>query len=130
LYDGGTADQAEADLALSHQTVSARIYELREAGCLRDSGERRQTRSGNSAVVWEHTPGVGFEAYAAWQKTKREKKQQKMSPSERAVLAAARAYRSAYAAYVFGDDDGASDRARGSTAAREALLLAARAVEG
>ena len=38
---------------LSPSTVRPRRVELVEAGLVRDSGERRPTRSGRKAVVWE-----------------------------------------------------------------------------
>lgn len=62
--DGGaTTDEIEDALGYSHQSASARVWELR--GCdrkrslpvrLRDSGERRRTRSGRTAAVWVVCP--------------------------------------------------------------------------
>lgn len=49
---GATCDEIEVALGLRHQTASARIRELVEAGKLVDSDERRPTRSGRDAVVW------------------------------------------------------------------------------
>lgn len=49
---GVTSDEAEAALRLSHQTCSARFNELRNAGLIVDSGNRRATRSGRKAAVY------------------------------------------------------------------------------
>lgn len=48
---GATSDEVEISLRLSHQTVSARISELKASGELRDTGRRRPTRSGRGAAV-------------------------------------------------------------------------------
>lgn len=50
---GSTCDEVEVALDLRHQTASARINELMEEGRVRDSGQRRKTRSGRQAIVWE-----------------------------------------------------------------------------
>lgn len=50
--DGMTCDEIEATTGLRHQTASARIRELVLQGHLFDSGRRRPTRSGRSAVVY------------------------------------------------------------------------------
>ena len=52
LVDGATCDEIEQTLELTHQTASARVRELAQAGTIRDSGERRLTRSGRKAIVW------------------------------------------------------------------------------
>lgn len=49
---GMTCDEVEASLGMRHQTASARIRELALSGAIVDSGTRRKTRSGRSAVVW------------------------------------------------------------------------------
>ena len=49
---GMTADAIEAELGMSHQTVSARVNELARLGQIHDSGRRRPTRSGRNAIVW------------------------------------------------------------------------------
>lgn len=49
---GATCDEVEASLGLRHQTASARVRELSLAGVIRDTGERRRTRSGRNAAVW------------------------------------------------------------------------------
>ncbi len=49
---GLTCAELEDRLTLRHQTASARVWELRQMGLLVDSGQRRRTASGRSAVVW------------------------------------------------------------------------------
>lgn len=49
---GATTDELEWELNLRHQTASAQVRHLTEAGWLEDSGERRLTRSGRAAIVW------------------------------------------------------------------------------
>lgn len=51
--NGATVDEAEVKLGLLHQTVSARMRELYQAGLVTDKGRRRMTRSGRNAIVWE-----------------------------------------------------------------------------
>jgi len=53
--NGSTCDEVEAALEMRHQTASARIRELAEAGYITDKGGRRHTRSGRLAVVWVPT---------------------------------------------------------------------------
>ena len=50
--DGLTCDDLEAQLAMRHQTCSPRVYELVAQGRLLDSGFRRRTRTGRTAIVW------------------------------------------------------------------------------
>ena len=54
---GATTDEIEVALSLRHQNASARVWELAGNGghpCrIRDSGRRRKTRSGRTAIVWE-----------------------------------------------------------------------------
>ena len=52
---GLTVDALEQILNRSHQSVSARVNELRNKGWVTDSGIRRATRSGRSAIVWTPT---------------------------------------------------------------------------
>jgi hypothetical protein len=52
---GLTVDQVEQITRRSHQSVSARVNELRDKGWLVDSGQRRKTRSGRNAIVWVPT---------------------------------------------------------------------------
>jgi len=52
---GLTVDQVEVMLKRSHQSVSARMNELRDNGWVVDSGARRATRSGRKAIVWVPT---------------------------------------------------------------------------
>ena len=49
---GATCDEVELETGMRHQSASARIYELRQAGKLANSGTRRKTRSGRTAIVW------------------------------------------------------------------------------
>lgn len=49
---GCTSDEVEAALGLSHQTVSARMTELKADGQIVPTGERRKTRSGRNAGVY------------------------------------------------------------------------------
>lgn len=53
--DGATCDEIEVVFQLRHQTASARIRELVQSGMLRDSGERRATRSGRMARIYLRT---------------------------------------------------------------------------
>ena len=48
-----TCDQLECMLDSKHQTVSAAIRSLVKEGILQDSGFKRKTRSGRSAICWE-----------------------------------------------------------------------------
>jgi len=50
--NGATCFEIEEGLEMAHQTASARVWELRKAGRIRDSGVRRKTGSGRRAVVW------------------------------------------------------------------------------
>jgi len=49
---GLSSDEAEVRLAMTHQTVSARVHELARAGAIVDTGDRRRTRSKRLATVW------------------------------------------------------------------------------
>lgn len=51
--DGLTCDEVEVITGLTHQTASARIVELREAGKLVATSMKRPTRSGRNAVVYK-----------------------------------------------------------------------------
>lgn len=50
---GATAQEIETALGLAGSTVRPRLVELRETGCVRDSGRTRLTASRRKAVVWE-----------------------------------------------------------------------------
>lgn len=50
--DGKTCDELEVDSGQKHQTVSARLRELRGYGLIVDSKRRRPTRSDRDAIVW------------------------------------------------------------------------------
>ena len=47
-----TADEIAAVLGLSILTVRPRVTDLNKAGRIEDTGARRQTGSGNAAIVW------------------------------------------------------------------------------
>ena len=49
---GATCYEVEIALGLLHQSASASITKLRNAGYLRDTGERRPTNTGRMAIVW------------------------------------------------------------------------------
>lgn len=49
---GATDEEVEDQTGMKHQTISANRRHLVERGVLRDSGQRRNTRSGRSAIVW------------------------------------------------------------------------------
>jgi hypothetical protein len=49
---GRTTDEVEVEARLSHQTASARVNELRNAGTIQAAGFTRTTRSGRQAVVY------------------------------------------------------------------------------
>lgn len=55
LGGGLTCDQVEQKMNRSHQTISARVNQLRDKGWIVDSGLRRLTRSGRKAIVWRPT---------------------------------------------------------------------------
>jgi len=50
---GATNEQLADALGLRMSTVTARVNELSKRGYVRDSGERRVTTSGRSAIVWK-----------------------------------------------------------------------------
>lgn len=52
---GATCDEVESDMGLRHQTASCFIRFLTQDGLLRDSAEKRPTRSGRKAIVWVST---------------------------------------------------------------------------
>lgn len=49
---GATDDEVEFVTGMIHQTASARRRELVLDGLVKDSGQRRDTRSGRKATVW------------------------------------------------------------------------------
>lgn len=49
---GATCEEVELGLSMRHETTSGFIRFLTQDGYLKDSGTRRQTRSGRSAIVW------------------------------------------------------------------------------
>jgi hypothetical protein len=50
---GLTCDELETLIPMSHQTASARIRDLSLRGDIKDSGKRRDTRTGRKAIVWQ-----------------------------------------------------------------------------
>lgn len=50
---GLTCDELETLLSMSHQTASARLRDLAMRGDILDSGKRRKTRTGRTAIVWQ-----------------------------------------------------------------------------
>lgn len=50
--EGSTCEECEDALDLKHQTASARIRGLVQDAFLKDSGEKRLTKSGRKAIVW------------------------------------------------------------------------------
>jgi hypothetical protein len=48
---GATCDELEQALNMKHQTVSARITEMKKSGTIYDTGHRRDTRTGRGAAV-------------------------------------------------------------------------------
>lgn len=53
--EGLTCDEVEVEMERTHQSISARVNELKNGGWIEDSGERRETRSGAKAIVWTPT---------------------------------------------------------------------------
>jgi len=58
-FDGLTSDELEVLTGFDGSTIRPRVWELRGNGegpppvVIRDSGRRRNTRSGRRAIVWE-----------------------------------------------------------------------------
>jgi transcription initiation factor IIE alpha subunit len=52
-YGALTDEEIQTETGLNPSTVRPRRIELVEMGLVRDSGRRRETRSGRRAVVWE-----------------------------------------------------------------------------
>lgn len=50
--DGLTCDEIELRCALTHQCASARVNGLMKKGRIKDSTQRRLTRSRRRAIVW------------------------------------------------------------------------------
>lgn len=57
-HAGATCDEVEVGMDLLHQTTSARIRFLVIDGRLRDSKQRRRTRTGKAAAVWIAGGGI------------------------------------------------------------------------
>ena len=73
LIDAGpsglTTEQIEHKTGQRHQTASARVLELREAGLIVATGERRRTTSGRTAAVYRVTTVAEREAMRGPQST-------------------------------------------------------------
>ena len=52
-YGPLTQEQLAAKLEWPIQSINPRVNELARMGAIRDTGERRPTRSGKRAAVWE-----------------------------------------------------------------------------
>jgi predicted transcriptional regulator len=50
--DGLSCQELEGVTGLEHSTASARLGELRDSGLIYDTGRRRRTKAGRSAIVW------------------------------------------------------------------------------
>ena len=59
--EGSTCDEVEVVLNLRHQTASCFIRFMTQEGVLKDSGSKRLTRSGRTAIVWIPTPQKPFD---------------------------------------------------------------------
>ena len=51
---GKTTEEVEEHLGMKHQTVSARVYELKKSGEVFDSGQRHTNSSGCKAALMVH----------------------------------------------------------------------------
>ena len=51
--DGATCDELEVTMNGRHQSISATLTYAKKNRLIVDSGERRPTRSGRAAIVWE-----------------------------------------------------------------------------
>lgn len=52
-YGTLSVDDIECLTGMTHQSASARVCELHKRGRLRDSGQKRVTKSGRRAIAWE-----------------------------------------------------------------------------
>ena len=50
--DGLTDEEVQSHLSMNPSTERPRRLELVRSGFIRDSGDRRQTKSGRNAIVW------------------------------------------------------------------------------
>lgn len=55
-HGGLTADEINEITGISPNTINPTIRGLVLDGWLEDCGERRNTRTGNEAIVWQHKP--------------------------------------------------------------------------
>ncbi len=55
---GATSAEVEAATGLKHQTVSAQIRHMVEAGLLHDSGIRHTNENGRACIVWTLVPRI------------------------------------------------------------------------
>jgi hypothetical protein len=55
MLEGLTCDEVEDLMSERHQTISARVNELRDGGLIVDTGARRRTRSNRKAAVYVAT---------------------------------------------------------------------------
>lgn len=88
---GGTVDECEMALGLSHQTASPRVHEFIQAGCLKQTSERRRTRSGATACVYVPVVGATFANFMRAAGSPR-RVSPELSQHDEVLLRAARAY--------------------------------------
>lgn len=62
---GYICDEIEIEFTIPHQSASPRFGELAERGMIRDSGERRKTKSKRNAAVWVAVPEEEWAEQAA-----------------------------------------------------------------
>ncbi len=89
-----TCKELERSLKLLHETASARVSELRTAGCIRTSGATRHSSRLAKADVYEAVPGATFDLYETWRETNGRTKKKRVNTSE--LTTAARAYAKAH----------------------------------
>lgn len=67
-----TTDEMVVLLGSTNQTVSARVNDLCNAGCVASSGRTRNTRRNRPATVWSVVPGSTLVQFLQWLRNKRE----------------------------------------------------------
>lgn len=59
--EGMTVDELEVLSHSAHQTASARVHDLEARGDVYNTGKKRKTRSGRTAIVWHVTTDEAVE---------------------------------------------------------------------